>query len=132
MDENVKKYKEYKKELEDIEKDILREEDKCASEGLSYDEMIDKTRELREKASELDMNMRLIQPPTVQFGKKWNGDLMTIEEFINRCKNELFTDYDGYGRYATETGVSDVYIRPSDVLNNLYRKDFSHVLWLNK
>ena len=132
MGDNAKKYKEYKKELDSIKEELIREEDKCAADGLSYDEMIDKTRELRTKAAELDMNMRLIQSPTLQFGKNWNGDLMTIEEFINRCKNDLFTDNDGLGRYATETGVSDIYIYPSDVLSDMYRKDFSHVLWLNK
>ena len=132
MGDNDKKYKEYKKELDSIKEELIREEDKCAADGLSYDEMIDKTRELRTRASELDMNMRLIQSPTVQFGKTWAGDLMTIEDFVRSVENDFFTDDDGYGRYATETSVSDIYIYPSDILNNLYRKDFSHVMWFNK
>ena len=41
-------------------------------------------------------------------------------------------DSDGYGYYATESAKSDVHIMPSDVIENIIRDDFSHVIWFNK
>jgi len=57
---------------------------------------------------------------------------MTLKRFVQCCKNGLFTDYDGSGRYATDTEVSDITISPSDVTDDYYRKDFTHVCWYNK
>ena len=45
--------------------------------------------------------------------------------------NEI-TDSDGFGLYAARKGVSDIKIYPSDIIENSYREDFTHVLWINK
>lgn len=128
----LSKYKELIKENEKLSEQLAQKEDECAKEGLSWDEMFEKTKDLRIKITLNDRNARLIQDPVMQFGKNWNGEFIPIEKFVKMCEDGLFTDNDGIGRYATETGVSDVYIYPSDILDNLYRKDFSRVLWLNK
>lgn len=60
------------------------------------------------------------------------GDLMTIEEFIECCNCGCFTDYDGSGHYATKDQQSTITIDPSDIISNIYRKDFTHVIWFNK
>lgn len=60
------------------------------------------------------------------------GDHMTIEEFKECCDCGGFTDYDGFGVYATETQESSICILPSDIESGLYRKDFTHVIWFNK
>lgn len=128
----LSKYKELIKENEKLSEQLAQKEDECAKEGLSWDEMFEKTKDLRVKLTLNDRNARLIQDPVMQFGKNWNGEFIPIEKFVKMCEDGLFNDNDGIGRYATETGVSDVYIYPSDILDNLYRKDFSRVLWLNK
>lgn len=60
------------------------------------------------------------------------ADKMTLEEFIKDCQDGYFMDYDGWGRYGTETMESNLYIDPIDVMNGAYRKDFTHVYWYNK
>jgi hypothetical protein len=61
------------------------------------------------------------------------GDLMTISDFIEGCKvGPLFTDYDGFGYYATKDKESDITVYPSDIMSGVYRKDFTHVVWYNK
>lgn len=127
-----KQYKEYIKENEKLSKQLSEKEDECAKKGMTWDEMFKETLDIRIKISENDRQARLIQDPTMTFGKKWNGELMSFERFIDGCKKELFTDNDGYGKYATETGISDIYIYPSDILDEVYRTDFSHVIWFNK
>lgn len=127
-----KTYKELVKENEELEKELDSLEDSCAKKGMSWDDMLLETKDLRIKITQNDRKIRQIQNPTLQFGKKWNGELMTLEKFIASVNSGVFTDNDGLGRYATEVGVSDIYIYPSDILDNVYRKDFSHVLWLNK
>lgn len=60
------------------------------------------------------------------------GHLFTIEEFVDDCHQGFFSDYDGFGFYVTKDSQSNIYISPSDVLVNKYRKDFTHVKWYNK
>lgn len=60
------------------------------------------------------------------------ADKMTIDEFVNDCREGYFMDYDGWGHYGTEEMESDLSIYPSDVIDENYRKDFTHVYWYNK
>lgn len=127
-----KTYKELVKEYEHLSTQLKDAEEQCAKKGVDWDEMLKETNEIRVKLLLNDQQQRLIKDPTMQFGKTWNGELIPIEEFVRICQNELYSDNDGYGRYATEKGVSDVAIYPSDILDDKYRKDFSHVMWFNK
>ena len=56
----------------------------------------------------------------------------TIEEFKNEVEGGLFIDDDGYGYYATDTTKSDIYVYPSDFTENIYRDDFTHIIWFNR
>ena len=47
-------------------------------------------------------------------------------------EKQLLTDEDGYGYYATETAKSSIMIKPSDVVYDMLRTDFTHVLWFSK
>lgn len=60
------------------------------------------------------------------------ADLMTIEDFIECCENELFIDSDGIGYYATKDKESSIEVCPSEIMSGRYRKDFTHVTWYNK
>lgn len=60
------------------------------------------------------------------------GDLMTLQDFIDCVKSGLFIDYDGYGYYVKDNMVSNIIIKPSDVLHNSIRKDFDKIVWLNR
>lgn len=127
-----KTYKELLRANERLGKELTEKEDECAKKGLKWEEMLVETKDIRALIAENDRKLRNMQDPTMQFGKNWAGDLMTLENFVNSVENGFFVDNDGYGRYATETGVSDIRVYPSDILDNDYRHDFSHVMWFNK
>ena len=99
-----------------------------------YDSLNDfwkSTKHLRIKISDLYSELRLIQIPKMSPIPDY-GDHMTLEYFINCCKNGLLISYDGFGKYATNNEMSDIEIYPSDIKRGKYRKDFSHVVWFNR
>ena len=126
MNEN---YEDLKREAKKIEKRIIDAEDALAKEGVPFEEMVDKTREDRVKLFRLSKEMRLIQDPGFQPKKKWKGKFMTMENFIKMCNEENITDEDGYGFYANGKMVTDIKIFPSDIMTEMYRKDFAEILW---
>lgn len=102
---------------------------------MSFEDFIkdldNKARPTRLKLGKLSRARRLIISPVMEEMSDY-GDLMTIHEFENHCKCGGFIDYDGFGRYATETKESNIEIYPSDVKHKSVRKDFSHVIWFNR
>lgn len=126
MNEN---YEDLKREAKKIEKRIMEAEDSLAKEGVPFEEMVDKTREDRVELFRLSKEMRLIQDPGFQPKKKWKGKFMTMENFIKMCNEENITDEDGYGFYANGKMVTDIKIFPSDIMAEMYRKDFVEILW---
>ena len=132
MDNGNKTLNVIEKEIESLQQIITDKEDECAKNGMTFDEMIEKTKELRKKMFFLSKEKRLLQEPEIKTGRKWKGKFLTIEAFIEMSRNGELTDDDGNGYYATNGGVSDVMILPSDIIVDKYRKDFNMVLWLNK
>ncbi len=61
-----------------------------------------------------------------------DGDMFSIQEFVQHCKDGVFGDYDGFGQYSTATGMSVHRIKPSDVTEGKTLKDFTHVVWFNR
>lgn len=61
-----------------------------------------------------------------------HADHMTIDEWLHAVEQGYFIDYDGYGFYATEDGMSDVLIRPSDVQYKNLQEGWTHIVWLNR
>jgi len=65
-----------------------------------------------------------------------NGDLMTVIDWVNMVEEGGFVDDDGYGVFATQDLMTDIKVRPSDVvgghLPNWEDHAFTHVMWYNK
>ena len=105
--------------------------EKCLQEGLPYEEMVKKTLDLRKELTLIDRNIRLLKEPVVTMGKKWAGHFMLFGDFISLSLSGEMTDKDGYGFYATQTSVSNIRVYPSDIVNGIYRDDFTCVLWID-
>jgi hypothetical protein len=62
------------------------------------------------------------------------GEHMLLEEFVRSVKSNFFIDYDGFGKLATATEMSEEIVYPS----NLMKLDFkfpdwvTHVVWFNR
>jgi len=80
---------------------------------------------------ETEREYKLIQDYTLRPQDDF-GDLIPLEDFVEYCKKGFFSDYDGSGVYVTNSEQSDIYINPTDILADKYRKDFTHVKWYNK
>lgn len=106
--------------------------DQCLKDGLPFSDFEKKAEKEAESLYFIDKYKRLKQDPIVEYGKEWKGDTYTLEEFKALAKSKTLIDSDGYGYYATESAKSNVYIMPSDVIENIIRDDFSHVIWFNK
>ena len=132
MDYSKATYEELCKEEDRLEEQYDEISDECAQEGLKYNEFQEKAHDVKEKLYFVSKYKRLKQVPTVEYGKTWNGDLMTMEKFKSLCTAGGFIDEDGFGRYGTETALSDIMIIPSDVTENLVRNDFTHIIWFNR
>lgn len=122
-------------ELIDIENKLNKEykeiEKQSLLDGLSYEQFCDKAHDVKQNLFFIAKYKRKIQTPSLVFDKKWNGDTYSFDTFKNKCYSEELTDLDGYGYYATNVAKSDVIIKPSDIIENIYRTDFTHVIWFN-
>jgi hypothetical protein len=99
---------------------------------MTFSEFCEKAHDVKEKMFYLSKYIRIKQEPTITYGKEWNGDFITFDEFKKRCNTMYYTDDDGYGFYASESSKSDVEIYPSDITENIFRTDFPYVIWFNK
>lgn len=127
-----KTYEELSEIQEDLEFKYETIKEDSLKNRLSFDEFCERSKDTKEKLYFLSKYKRLTQPPLLVYDKEWKGTMYDLEEFANICKEGLFNDNDGYGNYATHNAKSDVKIIPSDILENIYRKDFTHVIWFAK
>ena len=127
-----KTYAQWKQEYSRLEIENTEKEEQCAKDGNSWQEMLIKTREIKEKMAYADKMMRKLQEPTLTYNKKWKGTKMELSKFIEVVTANELSDLDGEGYYATETAKTDIIIRPSDIKENIYREDFPYVLWFAK
>ena len=127
-----KTYAQWKQEYSQLEIENAEKEDQCAKDGDSWQEMLVKTRETKEKMARADKMMRKLQEPTLTYNKKWKGTKMELTKFIEIVTANELSDLDGEGYYASETAKTDIIIRPSDIKENIYRDDFPYVLWFPK
>ena len=132
MDYSLKSYEELVRDEEVLDNEYNKLSDECANEGLSYQEFKEKATPIRQKIYFVSKYKRLKQSPSLEYNKEWNGTVFTIEQFIERSESGSFMDYDGYGYYATHNAKSDILIYPSDILEHIYRKDFTHIIWFNR
>lgn len=127
-----KTYTQWKHEYNTLEIQNIEMEDACAKEGDDWLVMLHKTAEVKQKMAVADKMMRKLQEPSLTYNKKWKGKKMELEDFISASVAKEIVDGDGEGYYATETAKTDVIVRPSDILENIYRTDFPYVLWIPK
>lgn len=127
-----KTYAQYKEEYRQLEIDNTEQEEQCAKDGLTWQEMLIKTREIKDRMAEIDKKMRKIQEPSLTYNKKWKGKKLLLEDFIISAVAKEITDTSGEGYYASETAKTDVRVYPSDIIENIYRTDFPYVLWIEK
>lgn len=106
--------------------------DSCVKRGVSFDEYEKEAMDEVEKIYFIDKFIRKKKEPAIEYGKKWKGRKYTFNDFIKDSNNGTLADTDGIGYYATADGKSDIKIMPSDVKENIYRNDFSHVQWFEK
>ena len=124
-------YRELKNECKKLQEEYDDLMDESLKKGDSFEDFFNIAKPIKEKLYFCGKYKRLKQDPTVEFGKEWKGSIFTLEKFINLVNDGMFIDEDGVGYYATETGKSDIMIFPSDILEGLYRKDFTHIIWFN-
>ena len=127
-----KTYAQWKQEYTMLEIQNSEAEDLCAKEGDDWLVMLHKTAEIKQKMAHADKMMRKLQEPSLTYNKKWKGKKMELEDFIAASVAKEIIDTDGEGYYASETAKTDVLVRPSDILENIYRTDFPYVLWIPK
>jgi hypothetical protein len=60
------------------------------------------------------------------------GDVFTMDEFIDSCQIGCFTNYDGFGYYASETIMFRDIILPSYVTKRNNVKNYPYVVWFNR
>lgn len=116
-----------------LEKEYYKIQDECIKDGLSWEEMLVKSADVRKSLDKIGHDMTLLEP--VEWGDLPDyGHLMTMEEFKDNVDAGGFIDYDGHGYYATTEKMSNKIISPSDFKNNrvLDNVEFTHVMWFNK
>jgi len=123
---------------------IAREEkQKLWDYSKPWEEYKELTKEEDNQLAELSRQLRLIRPYEVSDIPDY-GDVMTLNQFKNHCKNGGFIDYDGYGHYIepgyNEKGepdesldkMTDIVIYPSDVKHKSLRIKLNKIIWFNR
>lgn len=105
---------------------------KNAPDGMNYIEFERYMSVTSNKVDELDRKIRLIKEPNFSDLSSHNGDVMSLNEFIECVKSGGFIDYDGSGNYVRGDQMSDISIYPSDFKNNSIRTDFDTIIWFNR
>lgn len=120
--------------------EILKKADAAEKEWDEYKEShyddypaIFESRQYKEYSKWCDLELKYRPLDKIEFRQPYGfGDKMTLDEFINDCKEGFFTDSDGSGYYGTEDKQTNLPICPSSIMSGTYRTDFSHVYWFNK
>jgi hypothetical protein len=72
-------------------------------------------------------------PVLVPFNGEIHPSHLAWDDFVDNCLEGNFIDFDGFGKLATDTHVSDVQIRPSQVVRGFHKPDWvTHVVWYNR
>jgi hypothetical protein len=149
MDYSVKTYEELVREEDTLNDEYENLSDECAKNGLKYNEFKEKATPIRQKIYFVSKYKRLKQPPTLEYNKEWNGNLYTIEQFIEMSESGGFMDYDGFGHFiktvdGKKYAIVDIYfsIDEDDVsykgesIGSIFyvcnRLDLREIVWFNK
>lgn len=62
--------------------------------------------------------------------------VLTLDEFINDCKNGYLIDYDGFGYYSNSKSehedLDELRVYPSQVTQGVINRDYIYVHWYNR
>jgi hypothetical protein len=119
------KYRIKELEIQKSEKQKLWNYDRPWKEYLALTEKED------EEISKLSRRLRLIKPYEVTDIPD-HGDVMTLNQFKNICRNGGFIDYDGFGHYLDGDKMTDIIILPSDVKHKSLRHELNRIIWFNR
>ena len=114
-------------ELKRTEISMKEEEDPTDS----WDEFCEYMQPEWDALAELDREKRMLMIP--EFDElPTNGDVMSLNDFIEAVKNGWFIDYDGFGKYVRDGKETNIMVFPSDVEHKSLRKDFDTIIWYNR
>jgi len=115
-----------------IELNNIREEKRKGwDHNRPWDEFVELTKGEDNEAIKLDRRIRLIRPYEISDIPDY-GDVMTLNEFKNICRNGGFIDYDGHGHYIDGDKMTDINIYPSDVKTKSLRHELNKIIWFNR
>lgn len=134
MDKKIVEIPELEQRMKELDKRINDTFNSLMLDGVEYSTIDLALKPLQNQYNEVYRIYRTMLPYPVELNvyDNKNGELFSIEEFIDYCESGAFIDYDGTGYYATETLKSYIEICPSDIKRGIYRKDFTHVVWYNR
>ncbi|MFA5207542.1 MAG: hypothetical protein WC428_02680 [Candidatus Paceibacterota bacterium] len=132
IEEQLKKIDEYVIVLEKIvvEKDKEWYADK-KNDNKSFEEYWEYVYYEKMELAKLDRKRRMIMPYELSPIPSY-GDVMTLDEFIEACKEGWFIDSDGSGYYGKDGQETNIPICPSDMKHRAIRREFDSVIWYNK
>lgn len=62
--------------------------------------------------------------------------VLTLDEFINDCKDGYLIDYDGFGYYSNSKSEhedrDELRVYPSQVTGGIINRDYKYVHWYNR
>lgn len=62
--------------------------------------------------------------------------VLTLDEFIEDCKNGYLIDYDGFGYYSNSTSEhedrDELRVYPSQITQGVVNRDYKYVHWYNR
>jgi len=115
-----------------IELNVIKEDKrKDWDNSRPWEEYVELTKVEDEEIIKLDRRIRLLRPYEVSEIPDY-GDVMTLNEFKNACRNGGFIDYDGSGNYIDGDKMTDISIYPSDVKAKSLRHELNKIIWFNR
>lgn len=133
MDYSESSYEELEREYNRVTVKYHDKQEESLKKGLTWDEFCVKAKDEKKAMYFIDKYMRLKMVPTISFNEEIHGEQFTLEEFKKICtESNLYTDSDGFGYYASDKGISDIKVYPSDFVEKIYREDFPNIIWYNK
>jgi len=118
--------KEYEKALEESNKWF-----QDAPDDLDWNEFNNYMSSTYDKVNRLSRELRMSITPEFEDLPIY-GNVMTLDDFLETCRDGGFIDSDGSGNYVKNNKMSNINIYPSDILYDTIRTDFDTIIWFNK
>lgn len=60
------------------------------------------------------------------------GLRIELKEWVRLVRGGCYKDKDGWGKYATETEMTEITIFPSYVRNKMIKYKYKYIVWFNR